>query len=46
MYSNMNIFLKIKNKTKKDIHQTSKNLRMSEANLKTIKFNKMYFKTN
>ena len=35
---NINLQLKIK-KTKKDIHQASKHLRMPGTNLKTIKFN-------
>ena len=33
-------------KTKKDIHQPSRNLRMPGTNLKTIKFNNILFKTN
>ena len=37
-FININLQLKIK-KTKKDIHQTSRNLRMPGTNLKTIKFN-------
>ena len=35
LYMNINLQLKIK----KNIHQASKHLRMSETNLKTIKFN-------
>ena len=35
---NINLQLKIK-KTKKDIHQASRHLRMPGTNLKTIKFN-------
>ena len=38
-FININLQLKIKKKTKKDIHQTSRNLRMPATHLKTIKFN-------
>ena len=36
---NINLQFKIKTKTKKDIHQASRHLRMPGTNLKTIKFN-------
>ena len=35
-----------KNKTKKDIRQTSRHLRIPGTNLKIIKFNNTYFKKN
>ena len=35
----MNIYLQMKIKKKKDLHQASKHLRMPGTNVKTIKFN-------